>query len=220
MLNVSRFARSMMTLTMPESAATQLLSPDTFMPLIDQGWLSSARRVPSPNFNDRPADAAVRLIVLHNISLPPAQTEQDFAVDGTASYIEQFFQNRLNPDDHPYFQEIKDLKVSSHFLITRTGEVVQFVSCDERAWHAGRSCYLGVAECNDYSIGIELEGADHLPFTDAQYQALTPVIRAIQTAYPETVGHLAGHSDIAPGRKTDPGVHLDWLRVRRALVSA
>ncbi len=212
----------MMTTTMPQSHA---LNPaDVTLPVIKDGWLSSARQVPSPNYNVRPAGAAVRLIVLHNISLPPAETEQDFQGAGHSvagdSYIEQFFQNRLNPNDHPYFQEIKDLKVSSHFLIKRGGEVVQFVSCDARAWHAGRSCYLGVPECNDYSVGIELEGADHLPFTDAQYQALTPVLRAIQSAYPETVSHLAGHSDIAPGRKTDPGVHLDWLRVRRALVSA
>lgn len=180
---------------------------------IDAGWLTSARRVHSPNFNHRPAGAAIRLVVLHNISLPPAQFEHDFG----GGYIEDFFQNQLDHSKHPYFDVIRDMKVSAHLLILRTGEVVQLVSLDERAWHAGRSCYLGVPECNDYSIGIELEGTDDLPFTDAQYAALTPVLRAIQQTYPQTQHHLTGHSDIAPGRKTDPGRHLDWQRVRASL---
>ncbi|XID76124.1 1,6-anhydro-N-acetylmuramyl-L-alanine amidase AmpD [Alkanindiges sp. WGS2144] len=171
----------------------------------------SIRHVPSPNFNQRPADTLVRLIVLHNISLPPGQ----FA----GNYIEQFFQNQLDPAVHPYFQTIAELKVSAHVLILRSGEVIQFVSFDDRAWHAGRSSYLGVPECNDYSIGIELEGTDDLPFTAAQYQALIPTLRSIQQAYPRTRYHLAGHSDIAPGRKTDPGDHLDWQTIRRYLVS-
>jgi AmpD protein len=180
---------------------------------IDAGWLSSARRVPSPNYNHRPDGAVVRLIVLHNISLPPAQIEQDFG----GGYIEDFFLNQLDHSKHPYFDIIREMKVSAHVLILRTGEVVQLVSFAERAWHAGRSCYLGVPECNDYSIGIELEGTDDLPFTDAQYSALAQVVHAIQHSYPATINHLTGHSDIAPGRKTDPGRHLDWMRVRASL---
>ena len=183
---------------------------------IQSGWLSAAKQVISPNYNARP-EGKVRLIVIHNISLPPAETLDDFDKYASERYVEIFFQNKLDPTLHPYFEIIKDMKVSAHLFITRVGEIIQFVSFDERAWHAGRSSYLGVPECNDYSIGIELEGADHLPFTDAQYAALRQVIPAIQRAYPETVNHLAGHSDIAPGRKTDPGVHFDWLRLRRSL---
>ncbi len=190
---------------------------------IKSGWLSNARRVVSPNYNHRPEGAPVRLIVLHNISLPPAFSPQDFEpsasgeISSHARYVEDFFQNKLDSTLHPYFEIIKEMKVSAHLLISRSGEVIQFVSFDERAWHAGRSSYLGVPECNDYSIGIELEGADDVPFTDAQYAALAEVIPVIQRTYPETLNHLAGHSDIAPGRKTDPGVHLDWMRVRASL---
>ncbi len=190
---------------------------------IKSGWLSNARRVVSPNYNHRPEGAPVRLVVLHNISLPPAFAIEDFepsitgGIFSSARYVEDFFQNKLDSTLHPYFDIIKDMKVSAHLLISRSGEVIQFVSLDERAWHAGRSSYLGVAECNDYSIGVELEGADDVPFTDAQYAALAIVIPAIQRAYPETRNHLAGHSDIAPGRKTDPGVHLDWMRIRSSL---
>lgn len=190
---------------------------------IKSGWLSSARRVVSPNYNHRPEGAPVRLIVLHNISLPPAFSSQDFepsaksGIFSSSRYIEDFFQNTLDSSLHPYFDIIKDMKVSAHLLIARSGEVIQFVSFDDRAWHAGRSHYLCVPECNDYSIGIELEGADDVSFTDAQYAALAGVIPVIQQAYPETQNHLAGHSDIAPGRKTDPGEHLDWMRIRASL---
>jgi AmpD protein len=183
---------------------------------IQSGWLAAAKQVLSPNYNARP-DGKVRLIVIHNISLPPAETLEDFDKYASERYVEVFFQNKLDPSLHPYFEIIKDMKVSAHLFITRVGEIIQFVSFDERAWHAGRSSYLGVPECNDYSIGIELEGADHLPFTDAQYAVLAQVIPAIQHEYPDTVNHLAGHSDIAPGRKTDPGIHFDWLRLRRSL---
>lgn len=167
---------------------------------------------PTPNFNQRPDAASVRLIVLHNISLPPAQFG--------GGYIEQFFLNQLDANIHPYFQTIDGLKVSAHLLILRTGEVIQFVSFDDRAWHAGRSSYLAVPECNDYSIGIELEGTDDSAFTEAQYRAVIEAIFAIQQAYPHTRHHLAGHSDIAPGRKTDPGVYLDWQRIRKSLAQA
>lgn len=173
---------------------------------VQGGWLAMARHVPSPNYNPRPANTPIRLIVIHNISLPPAQFG-----DG---YIEQFFQNQLDSSIHPYFEEIKDLQVSAHVLITRLGELIQFVSLDDRAWHAGRSCYQGVENCNDFSIGIELEGTDDQRFTEAQYQALMPLLAAIQQAYPATIGHITGHSDIAPNRKTDPGACFDWSRVQ------
>ena len=180
---------------------------------VQSGWLqadsTNMRQLRSPNYNPRPESAGVRLIVLHNISLPPAQFG--------GGYVEQFFQNQLDPNAHPYFQTIADLKVSAHLLILRTGEIIQLVSFDDRAWHAGRSSYLGVPECNDYSIGIELEGTDDVPFTDAQYDAVVQAILSIQQAYPHTRQHIAGHSDIAPGRKTDPGDYLDWQRIRLSL---
>lgn len=174
--------------------------------------VTPVRHVVSPNFNPRPESASVRLIVLHNISLPPAQFG--------GGYIEQFFQNRLDASIHPYFQTIHGLKVSAHLLILRTGEIIQLVSFNDRAWHAGRSSYLGVPECNDYSIGIELEGTDDQPFTEAQYIAVNMAMIAIQQAYPQTRQHVAGHSDIAPGRKTDPGPYLDWQRIRQALADS
>lgn len=179
--------------------------PDSNCPL-------SIRHLASANFDSRPEQAVVRLIVLHNISLPPGQFG--------GGYIEQFFQNRLDPGAHPYFQTIHRLKVSAHLLILRSGQTIQFVSFNARAWHAGRSSYLGVPECNDYSVGIELEGSDDQPFTTAQYTAVITAIRRIQQAYPHTRRHLAGHSDIAPGRKTDPGQYLDWQRIRRALADS
>ena len=191
-------------LTINPDGWLQASSPDSSCPI-------SIRHVVSPNFNPRPEQAIVRLIVLHNISLPPGQFG--------GGYIEQFFQNQLDANAHPYFQTIHELKVSAHVLILRTGEIIQFVSCHDRAWHAGRSSYLGVPECNDYSVGIELEGTDDQPFTDEQYAAVIAVILGIQQAYPHTRQHLAGHADIAPGRKTDPGQHLDWQRIRRAIAS-
>lgn len=174
-----------------------------------EGWWQSALAMPSPNFNQRPDDIPVRLIVLHNISLPPGEF-------GSGAVV-RFFQNQLDPQEHPYFREIESLQVSAHFFIERDGRVIQCVSCDQRAWHAGRSSYLGVADCNDYSIGIELEGTDTVPFTDAQYTSLQHLVSAIQAHYPDTSHQLTGHSDIAPGRKTDPGSCFDWLRFRRHL---
>lgn len=179
--------------------------------VIQQGWLQGVKHIPSPNYNQRPADNSPRLIVLHNISLPPAQFG--------GGYIQAFFQNTLDSSIHPYFETIKDLKVSAHVLVLRSGEIIQFVSFNERAWHAGRSSYLGTKECNDYSIGIELEGTDDQAFTDAQYAELNQLLFSIQQHYPQTRYHLTGHSDIAPGRKTDPGPHLDWLRIRKALAA-
>jgi len=165
------------------------------------GWVAAARRVPSPNFDARPQGMPVELVVLHNISLPPGQF-------GTGD-IEAFFQNRLDASRHPFFATIHEVRVSAHFLVTRGGELVQFVSCNERAWHAGQSSFLGRPRCNDFSIGIEIEGCDDLPFTPAQYATVAALARGLLAAYP-SVGALAGHSDIAPGRKTDPGPHFDW----------
>ena len=170
------------------------------------GQLIGARQVPSPNYNQRPEHAEIQLVVVHNISLPPSQFG--------GGYIEQFFQNQLDWSQHPYFQTIEGMQVSTHLLILRTSEVLQFVNFNDRAWHAGRSTYLAKKECNDYSIGIELEGSDDQPFEDVQYSVLAEVIATLQATYPKILQHLAGHSDIAPGRKTDPGPFFDWPKTR------
>jgi len=166
------------------------------------GWVPAARRVPSPNFDARPEGMPVDLVVLHNISLPPGQF-------GTGD-IEAFFQNRLDALRHPFFETIRDVRVSAHFLVTRSGELVQFVACTKRAWHAGQSDYRGRQRCNDFSIGIEIEGTDDVPFAQAQYETVARLVRALCVAY--AIEGIAGHSDIAPGRKTDPGPHFDWVR--------
>ena len=170
------------------------------------GQLIGARQVPSPNYNQRPEHTEIQLVVVHNISLPPSQFG--------GGYIEQFFQNQLDWSQHPYFQTIEGMQVSTHLLILRTGEVLQFVNFNDRAWHAGRSTYLAKKECNDYSIGIELEGSDDQPFEEVQYSILAQVIATLQATYPKILQHLAGHSDIAPGRKTDPGPFFDWPKTR------
>jgi len=170
------------------------------------GQLIGARQVPSPNYNQRPEHTEIQLVVVHNISLPPSQFG--------GGYIEQFFQNQLDWSQHPYFQSIEGMQVSTHLLILRTGEVLQFVNFNDRAWHAGRSSYLAKKECNDYSIGIELEGSDDQPFEEVQYRVLAQVIATLQATYPKILQHLAGHSDIAPGRKTDPGPFFDWPKTR------
>jgi len=173
------------------------------------GWCDGIRHCPSPNFNARP-QGEVSLLVIHNISLPPGQF-------GTGK-VQQFFQNRLPADEHPYFAGIAQLTVSAHFLIERDGTVTQFVSCNARAWHAGVSSFAGRENCNDFSVGIELEGTDELPFSDAQYQALIGLTRQLLDAYPQlSVERICGHSEIAPGRKTDPGPCFDWARLRAAL---
>lgn len=178
--------------------------------MIDNGWLSTARRCPSPNCNTRPQGHQVRLLVIHNISLPPGEFG--------GPYIEQLFTNQLDPAEHTYFESIARLEVSAHLLIRRDGELVQFVSFDERAWHAGASMYQGVENCNDFSVGIELEGTDDLPYTDEQYSALVQVSQALLAAYPEMEGHITGHCDIAPGRKTDPGDIFDWNRYLGSII--
>ena len=179
---------------------------------IEQGWLRGARRVPSPNCELRPTDCVPELLVIHNISLPPG-------VYGGNS-IEQFFTNCLDCDAHPFFNDIRDLRVSSHLLIYRDGSTVQFVSFDERAWHAGRSYYRGRDNCNDFSIGIELEGTDDEAYTDAQYASLAAASDALLQHYPSMDRqHIAGHSEIAPGRKTDPGPSFDWQRYFKTLTT-
>ena len=170
------------------------------------GQLIGARQIASPNYNQRPEQTEIQLLVVHNISLPPSQFG--------GGYIEQFFQNQLDWSVHPYFQTIEGMQVSTHLLILRSGEVLQFVNFNDRAWHAGRSTYLAKKECNDYSIGIELEGSDDMPFEAVQYTVLAEVICVLQAAYPKILQHLAGHSDIAPGRKTDPGPFFDWVKTR------
>ncbi len=174
------------------------------------GKLASAVWCPSPNFNERPCPSDISLIVVHNISLPP----EEF---GTGCIVD-FFQNKLDVAQHAYFETIADLKVSSHLLIDRQGVITQFVNFEDRAWHAGVSCYQGREQCNDFSIGIELEGTDYTPFTDAQYQSLAQSCRALIQTYPAlSIDTICGHSDIAPGRKTDPGPAFDWLRLTQDL---
>ena len=169
------------------------------------GWWAHARQLPSPNFGPRPAGMAVDLAVIHSISLPPEQY-------GTGC-VQQLFCNQLDWDAHPYFQQIRGAEVSAHFLIERTGDVWQFVSCDDRAWHAGKSSFAGRENCNDYSVGIELEGIEGGLFEEAQYNSLLALLAALQEAYP--IAAVTGHEDIAPGRKADPGAGFDWARVAR-----
>ena len=184
---------------------------------INEGQLSAATWLASPNFNKRPQNTSIDTIVIHNISLPPSE----FNACGTDGihYVKALFTNQLDWDAHPYFQTIKGAEVSAHLFIERDGAITQFVNFDERAWHAGRSSYLGRAECNDYSIGIELEGSDFTPFSAAQYEALAKAIVALYDAYPKTRRHLTGHSDIAPGRKTDPGDYFEWTKLRQMVAS-
>jgi AmpD protein len=179
------------------------------------GWLGRARRCESPNFGPRPTGAVVDLALVHSISLPPGE------YGGAA--IEQLFTNQLDWDAHPYFREIRGIEVSAHFLIRRDGELLQFVSCDARAWHAGVSAWRGRHDCNDFSIGIELEGLEGQTFEAAQYRVLGAVIDALMQRYP--IAAVAGHEHVAPGRKCDPGPGFDWAALRslvpaRGLVGA
>lgn len=174
------------------------------MRLDADGWLDSARRVLSPNCDARP-EGEVSLVVVHNISLPPGEFG--------GPHIEALFQNRLDPDLHPYFATIQGLRVSAHFLIRRDGELVQFVPCALRAWHAGQSNWQGRERCNDFSLGIELEGADDQSFEAVQYQCLNELLVVLRRHYP--IEAVTGHSDIAPGRKTDPGPCFEWAKVNR-----
>ena len=185
--------------------ATELPSP--VKPRWYAGWWSAARRSRSPNFGPRPPGTPVSLLVLHSISLPPGRYG--------GPEIEDLFLNRLDWSAHPYFESIRGLQVSSHFVIRRSGEVIQFVSCDQRAWHAGVSSWRGRENCNDFSIGVELEGLEGETFEAAQYGALVTLAQAIATRYP--VSAVAGHEHIAPGRKRDPGDGFDWIHLRTRL---
>ena len=170
------------------------------------GLLDAARQCPSPNRDARPDPADIDLVVVHGISLPPGE----FGGDA----IDRLFTNTLDPNAHPYFAQIADLRVSAHLLIRRDGEAVQYVPFHERAWHAGESAWCGRAACNDFAIGVELEGTDDQPYADAQYRRLAEVVAALATAYPRiSAQRIAGHSDVAPGRKTDPGRVFDWDRL-------
>lgn len=172
--------------------------------IIDKkGYLNKVAQISSPNFDARPDNCAINMIVIHNISLPPNEY-------GGYGVIE-LFTNQLNPNEHPYYAQIHTHKVSSHFFIRRDGEIIQFVSCLERAWHAGASNWQGRERCNDFSIGIELEGSDFEAFEPKQYQALTAIVKLLKKAYP--IQHIVGHSDIASGRKTDPGPYFDWSQL-------
>lgn len=173
----------------------------------ERGWLRPARHVHSPNYGPRPDAAQIDLIVVHSISLPPGQ------FGGSA--IEQLFTNQLDWEAHPYYQSIRGLEVSAHFLIARDGALTQFVDCDQRAWHAGVSSYRGRERCNDDSIGIELEGLESLTFEAAQYRTLAQLCRRLAARYP--IQHIAGHEHIAPGRKQDPGPGFDWQLLQRTL---
>ena len=173
----------------------------------DGGWLRTARAVPSPNFGPRPDGARIDLIVLHSISLPPG-------VYGGPE-VEQLFTNQLDWSAHPYFEQIRGMEVSAHFFVRRTGELVQFVDAGARAWHAGASCWRGRANCNDDSIGIELEGLEGERFEAAQYATLTRLCEQLRARFP--IGHIAGHEHIAPSRKQDPGPGFDWSRLQQSL---
>lgn len=176
------------------------------------GLMSGARQVASPNFDARPEGSPIDLIVIHGISLPPGEFG--------GPWIERLFTNSLPPDVHPYFGQIANLRVSSHLVIARDGALTQYVSFKDRAWHAGRSSYEGRIECNDFSVGIELEGEDEVPYEAAQYDVLAEAIAALRAAYPSMLPQrIAGHSDVAPGRKTDPGPAFDWPRAHRCIAA-
>jgi AmpD protein len=177
------------------------------------GLICGARQIASPNRDARPAGVEADLIVVHGISLPPGEFG--------GPWIDRLFTNTLPPDVHPYFAEVCSMRVSSHLVLDRDGAVTQYVNLQERAWHAGKSMYKGREACNDFSVGVELEGADTLPYEAAQYEALAKVVAALCAAYPRlSPDRLVGHSDIAPGRKTDPGPAFDWPRARGLIAAA
>lgn len=176
---------------------------------LDNGWILGVKRVVSPHFDQRPEGEVPSLLVIHNISLPPGEFG--------GPYIDQLFTGTLNADEHPYFADIVHLRVSAHCLIRRDGEIIQYVPFDKRAWHAGVSTFAGRERCNDFSIGIELEGTDVLPFTAAQYRSLSEISALLFASYPITAERVTGHSDIAPGRKTDPGPAFDWALYQLSL---
>ena len=182
-----------------------MTSIDPSLSINDDGWCSSLPRASCPNFDDRPADTPISLVVIHNISLPPGEFG--------GSWIEALFSNTLDYDAHPYFDQLRGVKVSAHFLVRRDGRVLQFVSTNERAWHAGLSEFRGRQRCNDFSVGIELEGSDFENFCDVQYQSLAILTISLAAKYPIT--DVVGHQHIAPDRKTDPGPYFNWQRFQQ-----
>jgi len=179
----------------------------------ESGFVEGARQVSSPNYDDRPPECEPELIIVHGISLPPGEFG--------GPWIDHLFTNCLDADAHPYFREIADARVSTHLLIGRAGEIVQYVPVHKRAWHAGDSGYCGRECCNDFSIGIELEGTDTFAYTDAQYESLCHVVHSLRAAFASLAdAPVVGHSDVAPGRKTDPGPAFDWDRFRRQLAAS
>jgi N-acetyl-anhydromuramoyl-L-alanine amidase len=187
--------------------ANHAAAPEPALGGWDGGWWRAARRVESPHHGPRPEGTDISLALIHSISLPPGEYGGDA--------VERLFTNRLDWDAHPYYQGIRGMQVSSHFFVRRDGELMQFVSCDERAWHAGASSWQGRENCNDYSIGIELEGLEGETFEPAQYAALASLLRAIAARYP--IAQVVGHEHVAPGRKIDPGPGFDWPGLRVAL---
>jgi AmpD protein len=181
------------------SSPASLAAPATWQ----HGWHVRARRVNSPNFGPRPAQAPIDLVIIHSISLPPGVYGGD--------EVERLFTNTLDWESHPYFDLIRGAKVSSHFFIRRNGELVQFVSVEDRAWHAGKSSWQGLDNCNDHSVGIELEGLEHHPFEEPQYTTLTMLLNDLRGAWP--LRHVVGHEHVSPGRKQDPGRDFDWRRL-------
>lgn len=180
---------------------------------IDSGWIRGVRKVPSPNCDARPAGCELELVVVHGISLPPGQFG--------GRWIDELFVNNLDPTAHPYFASIAAARVSAHVLISRDGLLTQYVSFAARAWHAGESVYAGRSACNDFAVGIELEGTDDVAYEDVQYERLGRLLRSLRDAYPTlAAADVVGHSDIAPGRKTDPGPAFDWGRLRALLEPA
>lgn len=190
--------------------SAKTLKPGRSSPITPDHWLARVRRLPSPNCDARPEAGDVSLLVIHNISLPPGRFG--------GPWINDLFLNRLDHSAHPYFETLRGLTVSAHCCIFRDGRLVQYVPFDRRAWHAGKSQFKGRERCNDFSIGIELEGCDSKPFTQAQYRRLSVVTRALLDTYPKLArSRIVGHSDIAPGRKTDPGPGFDWARFKTEL---
>lgn len=175
--------------------------------LWDEGWYRLSRRMTSPNYGPRPPETQIDLIVLHSISLPPGKYGGE--------EVQQLFSNQLDCEQHPYFKSIQGLQVSAHFYIRRDGQLIQFVSCNDRAWHAGASCYRGKNNCNDYSIGIELEGTEGDSFENSQYKTLTSLCVAILQHYP--IMDIAGHQHVAPGRKSDPGEGFNWSLLQQSV---
>jgi len=192
---------------MADPASRKRVKPAARISVDRAGIVRAAAQVPSPNCDDRPEGTAVILLVVHGISLPPGQ----FGGPG----IVELFTNQLDPAVDPYYRTVANIKVSAHFLIRRDGALTQFVPCAKRAWHAGTSSWRGRADCNDFSVGVELEGTDDVPYEAAQYTMLARLARALRRRYP--IAEVAGHSDVAPGRRTDPGPAFDWPRFRRLI---